>query len=340
MSFHQPERLRTYLIGHAAIAAVFVAGFYLLFVRSGSTGSDVAARRAAIEQQRPDLVLVGNSLLKAAVDAERLSELTGLRTVKACSDGSASLWWYLYVKNVAVQTEHRPRYVGILFRDTFLTEPAFRVTSMYQKPIRRLMTDHEPLAEQLSYAGTVVDHVNSPLSWVPREARNWLNYKIEKRVEDLLDVPRGKGRPALKRVFAQDKMTAGLYDEFQLGYEDQSDPAGYDFDARVQTSYLPHIVRLLEDRGITPVFIRAKRRRDLKPGAEPPEVAAYVARLRRYVTERGALWIDFTHDARLKPEHFGAGDHLTQTDGRRQFMEILAAELPPMVARRERASVR
>jgi len=339
MSFHQPERLRTYVIGHAAIAAVFVAGFYVLFVRSGSTGNDVAARRAAIERQRPDLVLVGNSLLKAAVDAERLGELTGLRAVKACSDGSASLWWYLYVKNVATQTEHRPRYVGILFRDAFLTEPAFRVTGMYQKPIRRLMADDEPLAERLSYAGTVVDHVNSPLSWVPREARNWLNYKIEKRVEDLLDVPRGRGRPALKRAFAQDKMTAGLYNEFQLGYEDRSDPASYDFDARVQDSYLPHILRLLKDRGITPVFIRAKRRRDLESGAEPPELVAYVARLRRYVTKRGALWIDFTHDARLKPEHFGAGDHLTRTEGRRHFMQILAAELTPALATRERQTV-
>jgi len=210
MSFKQPERLRTYLIGHTAIAVVFLTAFYLIFVRWGQEGSDIAARRAAIERDHPELVLVGNSLLKAAVDAGEFSELADLATTKACSDGSASLWWYLYVKNVATRTEHRPRYVGIMFRDTFLTKPEHRVKSIYQKPIRRLMTSDEPLAQELSYSGLGLDHINSPLSWVPREARNWLNYKIEKRVENVLDVRHGTIRPALKRVLAEENMVPEL----------------------------------------------------------------------------------------------------------------------------------
>jgi hypothetical protein len=329
MSFNQPERLRTYLIGHAAIAVVFFTAFYLIFVHWGKEGSDIAARRAVIEREQSELVLVGNSLLKAAVDADEFSKLSGLATTRAHSDGSASLWWYLYVKNVVTRTEHRPRYVGIMFRDAFLTEPAFRVTGAYQKPIRRLMSGEEPLAQELSYSGLGVDHINSPLSWVPRESRNWLNYKIEKRMEDLLDVRRGEGRPALKRVFAEENMVPGLYSEFQLGYETTDDPVSYDFGHLVEQSYLPHLLRLLNERGITPVFIRAKRRRDLDPAGEPEELKAYIAELRQYVTDRGAHWIDFTNEDRILAEHFGPGDHLNRTDGRQEFMRLLAAELGP-----------
>lgn len=339
MSHDAPQRLRTYVIGHALIGTVFLTGFYFLFVHVQREGSDVADRRAAIEHERPELVLVGNSLLRAAVDADQFSEISGLRTVSSHSDGSSSAWWYLYVKNVAAQTAHRPRYVGIMFRDAFLTEPTRRVGSIYQRSLRRLMIDDEPLVQKLSYPGLRLDDVNSPLSWVPREARNWVNYKIEKRVEDLLDVRRGQGRPALKHVFSEENMVAGLYDDFQLGYEDLDDPASYDFDARVENSYLPHILDVLAKSGITPIFVRAKRFRDVYPTAEPAELRIYIAKLRQYVVDRGALWIDFTHEDRILAEHFGSGDHLTRTDGRQQFLQLLAEELVPLLAHRDGTTV-
>lgn len=329
MSFNQPERLRTYLIGHTVIASVFATAFYFIFVHRGQEGSDIAARRAVIEQERPEFVLVGSSML-CAVDADEFSKLAGLATTRVSVNGSTSLWWYLYVKNVVTRTEHRPRYVGIMFRDAFLTEPRFRVGSIFHKPIRRMMSADEPLAQQLSYPGLPLNHANSPFSWLPRESRNWLNFKIEKRVEDLVHFRRAQGRPAFRRVFAEEKMVPGLYNEFQLGYEDRSDPTSFDFDKRVDQSYLPHILALLDERGITPVFIRAKRRRDLDPAGEPDELKAYIAELRGYLIARGAHLIDFTNEDRILAAHFAAGDHLNRTDGRQLFMRLLAAQLAPM----------
>ncbi|NQU21611.1 MAG: hypothetical protein HQ567_10035 [Candidatus Nealsonbacteria bacterium] len=63
MSFHQPRRLRTYLVGHAAIAVVFVTGLSLLLVRSGRVGGDLVVQRNVLDVERPELVLVGNSIL-------------------------------------------------------------------------------------------------------------------------------------------------------------------------------------------------------------------------------------------------------------------------------------
>lgn len=340
MGFCQPESLRTCLLGHIILAAIFVGSFYLVFVRPGQEGKDITRRRAVIEEERPEILLIGNSLLRASVDSSELTQLAGLRTTAAYSDGSASLWWYLYVKNVATKTAHKPGYLGIMFRDAFLTEPTYRVYSVYQKPIRRLMTEDEPLVQELSYKSAGINHINSPLTWVPREARGWLNYKIEKRVEDLLGFNRGEGRPAFKRVFDEKNMVPGLYNQFQLGYEDPSSLASYDFDAQVERSYLPHIMRLLNDRGIRPIFIRAKRRRDLEPAAEPVELKNYIVQLRRYVAERGGLWIDFTHDDRIRLEHFGPGDHLSKTAGRQQFMRLLAQQLSPILAQPNRTALR
>jgi hypothetical protein len=328
----KPRTLRNYIVGHCLIGTIFLGGIYLLFVRSAQRGSDLTSRRAAVESQKPDLLLVGDSVLRAAIDPEEFSRLSGLATQNAHSDGSASLWWYLYVKNVAVSTAHRPKYVGIMFRDAFLTEPRHRATSIFQKPIRRLMTDDEPLAERLSYAGMGMDQINSPFSWVPREARNWLNLEMEKRVEDILKVGRTNGRPAFQRVFAEENMIPGQYTQFQLGYEHIDNPSSFEFASRVDQSYLPHIIGVLSERGITPVFIRAKRRRDLDPAAEPPELKSYVADLQKYVAQRGALWIDLTHEDSIRPEHFGAGDHLNRKGGRQTCTRLLADRLAPLMS--------
>ncbi|MCA9269588.1 MAG: hypothetical protein KDA41_14000, partial [Planctomycetales bacterium] len=193
------------IAAHAAIAVLFCAGGYCAFLLPGQAGGDIAYFQRQLETRRPTLVLVGNSLLRAAVDDGEFSQLSGVSTLAATSDGSSSLWWYLYVKNVVASARHKPRYLAIMFRDTYLTEPAFRVDGNYQKPIRRMMTSDEPLVQRLSYGGDALGDINSPINWAPREARNWLNYKIEKRVEDIVDCRRGQGREALRRVFAAEK---------------------------------------------------------------------------------------------------------------------------------------
>ena len=110
-----------------------------------------------------NLVLLGHSLLCAVVDADEFTAFSGRSTVIASSNGSSSLWWYLYVKNVASQISHRPSYVGILFRDAFLTEPGHCVTGEYRKPIRQLITAGEELVDTLSFGGRGATDVYSIL---------------------------------------------------------------------------------------------------------------------------------------------------------------------------------
>jgi hypothetical protein len=41
-------------------------------------------------------------------------------------------------------------------------------------------------------------------------------------------------------------------------------------------------------------------------------------------------FIDFTHDPRLVEAHYGVGDHLNRTSGRRVFTSMLAEALRPL----------
>ena len=181
------------------------------------------------------------------VDADEFTAFSGRSTVIASSNGSSSLWWYLYVKNVASQISHRPSYVGILFRDAFLTEPGHCVTGEYRKPIRQLITAGEELVDTLSFGGRGATDVYSIMSWAPREARNWLNHKTEKRVEDFCQLRYGQGRPAFRHVFATENMNTELYHESLLQYETIDNVASYDFHDQNGRSYLPEIIRRLNN---------------------------------------------------------------------------------------------
>ena len=304
-----------------------MGSFYIGFIKTGESGSDISPRVATLESEKPELVLVGNSLLRAAVDGEQFSELSDIPTTVSYSNGSSSLWWYLYVKNVVCAAQHSPQYVGILFRDAYLTEPRFRVDGNYQKPIRRMMTSEEPLVETLSYSGAALSGINSPLTWVPREARGWVNLKIEKRVEDLLDIPRTQGRGMMRQTFADDKMVADAINDFQLGFEETLVDVSFDFSKQVSDSYLPHIINLLTNKGITPVFIRARRRSDLSRDDLPQPIDHYIADLSNYIREHEGVLIDLSRASEIQEQHFGSGDHLTKTDGRVVFMKLLSDEL-------------
>lgn len=76
-----------------------------------------------LNQIQPELVLVGNSMLGEAVDQKEISRLMGLSAVKVWNGGAGSAWWYLVVKNIFPQLVDKPRYVGVFFRDNFLTLP-------------------------------------------------------------------------------------------------------------------------------------------------------------------------------------------------------------------------
>jgi len=72
-----------------------------------------------LEEVQPKIVLLGNSIMDEGVDEKAFSKLTATQTIKIWDGGSASAWWYLALKNVIVEANHKPQIVLLFFRDHF-----------------------------------------------------------------------------------------------------------------------------------------------------------------------------------------------------------------------------
>ena len=285
-----------------------------------------------IEAERPDVVLIGNSILREGVDTEALSLRTGRRCLAVVRSGAASAWWYLALKNQVAAAAHPPELVVVVFRDHFLTEPEFRVAGKYRRALDALAGAEEPVLARLAYgeppAGGALERA-LPLYRRRAELREGLERAVKDAwVGRILGLAPGGVDAALERVFRREALDAERLGALQAESEAPAAPGVYAFPARVEHSFLPEIVEVARARGIRLVFVRAKRQRDLAAGAEPPELRAYLRDLEAWLGERGIPLLDFSRDPRLVEAHFADGDHLRPA-GRAVFTELLGEALAP-----------
>lgn len=302
--------------------------------------------RERIESLRPDVVLLGNSILREGIDEELLSRRTGRRCLEVARGGAASAWWYLALKNQVTAASHRVPWVVVVFRDHYLTEPAYRVDGRYRKAIDAMAGADEPLLDRLAYRGGI-----DPATWLLARSlplyqrRGELREAVEGAIKDALvgralGLARGGTDAAIGRVFATEALDPERLGAAQAEAEAVTGDDAYDFAARVSRSFLPAMLDLAEQGGTRLVFVRARRRSDADGAAEPPELTRYVAALDAWLAARGVPLLDFSRDPRLVAAHYADGDHLGP-DGRALFTEMLAEALAPHLdAPRQRAGWR
>jgi hypothetical protein len=100
-----------------------------------------------------------------------------------------------------------------------------------------------------------------------------------------------------------------------------------DFDAFVDKSGLPLMLRDARRAGLTLVLVRVQRRpAGGRPPYQSPALQRYVARLTSYVEANGGVFIDDTGDPAQTLDMYEDGDHLSR-EGRRRYTELFAARL-------------
>ncbi|MCP4709018.1 MAG: hypothetical protein GY869_10360 [Planctomycetes bacterium] len=104
-----------------------------------------------INSYQSEIILVGNSILDEAVNELYLSNLLQAQTQKFTWGGSATATWYLFLKNIIIPAQHKPKTVAFFFRDHFLTDPTFRTTGEYKETVDEFAGPHEPLLDRLAY---------------------------------------------------------------------------------------------------------------------------------------------------------------------------------------------
>lgn len=288
-------------------------------------------------QAKPQIILLGNSILRQAIEPRLFADLTGTHTVSFARDGSASAYWYLTLKNIIAKSPHKPSIVAIFFRDEFLTRPDFRVKGEYKLLVHEMANDEEPLLDRLAYPESMgypsyLLNKYSPLYQKRNLAKESVDSFIKHKIAaSILGREPDKIDEAITNVFARENLNRDLMTRIQTAAELNTKPDDFDFDKVIDKSFLPHMINIAKEDNIKLVFVRVKRRRDLKQDSEPGKLKSYIADLKSYLEKNNLTLLDFTHDGRLKLEHFADGDHLDRETGRILFTELLAQQMKPII---------
>lgn len=312
-------------------------------------GEEIVAVGALVEAENeqsfarldPELVLVGNSILDAAVGQEHLRVVTGLRTYKFVLRGSASALWYTMLRYAVIGKGHRPKYVVVFFKDLALTHPRLRTDPRYQV-LMRYFGAEDPLLEELVFHPPV-----DPLTSLMRE--HWSLYRARATMledvellarEDLIGAVFGVDRKtihsAVSSTFAKENLVPELATlEEVIGDHAVEEEELFDFDLQLDRSFLPAMIEMSQAAGIQLVFVRIPARRDQPesiaardlPQYARKRLPAYVGKLSAYLEAQRVPLIDLTGEPSLRLEHYDVGDHLNSQTGRPLFTVLLAQRL-------------
>jgi hypothetical protein len=286
-----------------------------------------------IAYKKPEIIMLGNSMLQTRVDDKYFSKLAKVNSIKITSGGAASAFWYLAFKNIIIPSLKQQATVVVFFRDHYLTDPGYRVKGNYKTRINALAEEDEPLLYDLAYEGKM----NFPGRLFDRYLPLYKNReKCKLLLDDLVKNglllwaaawEKGYADRMLNRVFADKNMNTVLLTKRQIEAETPDSMAVYDFDFNLQKSFLPHMISLAKTNDINLIFVRVKRRRDLALGRQPEALRKYMKNLEGYFKKNKIIYIDFTGESRIKEEHYANGDHLKSPEGSRLFTRLLAEVL-------------
>jgi len=288
--------------------------------------------KTLLNEQRPEIFFLGDSMLGPAVDETMVSKRLGKKTLLVSQPGTASAVWYLMTKNNIVAAEHKPEYLVLFFRDAMLTAPGYRVTGSYFGMVDEFASPDDKLLIERAYLNQMTPPEKIMEAYMPLYASRWgIRAGIERYIRYslgriLLDCDEACMDFALEDVFR-----AGDFDlPFFTNMIAASDDYLYtnerlNFNDQVGRSFLPEIIRLCDENDIRLVLVRMPILRFEEPGTRPARLDAYVQDLASYLDQNGVAFFDFdTKD--FPSQYFYDGVHLNE-QGRAVFTERLAESL-------------
>ncbi|HYT66548.1 MAG TPA: hypothetical protein VEL51_09035 [Vicinamibacterales bacterium] len=286
-----------------------------------------ADRIPALQRLDPAWVVIGDSMAGSRIDPALLAERTGGRTAPLLYAGSSPAWWYLALKNWVIASQIHPRAVVVFFRDTNLTNVLFRIDATWSLDTAALDREDELNAVVARRRGTAFYQVRDRFDrlYQAEQARRWLEPAVTEW-------------PA-RAIFSSHRTRASfmqqLNDRFSLAHLRPMDAADMqatedreaDFDAFVDKSTLPLMLRDARQAGLTLVLVRVQRRPvNNRPPYQSPALQRYITKLAKYVDANGAIFFDDTGDPSQTLDWYEDGDHLSR-EGRRRYTEAFATRL-------------
>ncbi len=287
--------------------------------------------REKLSQEKPDVVLLGDSMLETRIDENVLQSVAGVEFEKMPYPGSGSASWWLILKNYIAPQSEPPRTVVIFFRNMQLTLADYHTDGRFRRRLEPLMSDHgEPFLEKILRSSGREENetllsLAQKLYPVQKHQLEWQE-KIYARSLILSTAPeeRSAVRKRTDRLFSTRglRADAGPYaegDDQMVGLA----PADHDLKSKLPDSLLPALLDLARQKKIRLVFFRVKRKPkdDGTPRWESADLQTYMAALKDHLRAAGATYIDESADPQIGRDFYGGDDHLRE-DRRAEYTRL------------------
>lgn len=292
-----------------------------------------------IEENQVEVVLVGDSTLDRSVDETRFSETLGQRAHAIKVPASSTALWYLVLKNIIIgETVDHPDTMILMFRDTILTLPNYHVGGGRIAEIDEYATAHEEFVVQTAYLNFM-----NPLEIAAE--RYFPLYGARRRITDSAELYSRALLPGLllscglecsARVFGNvfvniENIDPNASQGFLMSEEEKLYSArAMDFDAQLGRSFLPELIRLARENGITLIFVHARTLTFPTPESQPDGLAEYKSDLFAYLARNNIPVLDYSFDPRFPPEYFADPLHMN-AEGQALFSRILGVDILALI---------
>ena len=287
----------------------------------------------AIDEEHPNIVLLGDSMLYPSVNSAVLSQTLDKQIMSIGLPGSASTLWYLIVKNNVLEAQVPPKTLVIFFRDSMMTVPAYRVTGRYFEQIDEFAGPKDAELVKKAYLNQMNPLEKWAEAWFPPFGSRW-NIRQAADAHIRYTMPRlllGCDQPCMDNamgvVFGDMNMDPNFLSDALAAADDYlySDEV-LDFDQQVGESFLPDLIQLTKEHNVQLVLVRMRILRFVAPGSEPPALRDYNEKLAAYLAANGVIYLDYSGEQALSREAFDDPLHMNDT-GQVIFTEILGNDL-------------
>lgn len=286
-----------------------------------------------IATEKPQIVMVGDSVFMRGVDRKLLAEKTGKTVHGIGVAGSASALWYAVIEHNIVPSPHKPEMLILVFRDTMLTTPGYRVHGSYFKQLDEYATPNDRLIIERAYVNLMNPLEKGserffPLYGSRLSLRETLDFYIRysgNRV--LLGCDTECTNVAMGTVFGAGNLEQNILgDAIGTAESYLYNPQALDFDRQLERSFLPEIVRLCNENGIQLVLVRTKTMRYPDEESEPLALKTYMNKMAAYLEANHVILLDYGQEPSLKEEFFYDPLHLNE-EGRVIFTALIVDAL-------------
>ncbi|MDQ2691660.1 MAG: SGNH/GDSL hydrolase family protein [Chloroflexota bacterium] len=289
-----------------------------------------------LNEYQPQVLLFGDSMLEPAVDERAVAEALDKKTALVSLPGTASTIWYLMLKNNIVLAEHKPQYLVLFFRDAMMTVPGYRVTGRYFEQIDEFASPEDTLLIQRAYIDQMTPVEKFMEAYVPLYSARWeirqsIDYHIRYTLGRLLlGCDPACMDYAMEAVFEANNLDVTFLSEAIASSDEYFyTPERLDFQAQVEKSFLPEVIRLCRENGIQLILVRMPILSFEEPGTQPEGLDAYVQDLAVYLQESDVPFLDFDNEE-FTGDYFTDSLHLNErgkTIFTQKLVDVLLAEI-------------